>query len=196
MRGAMFAMPKAMRLPSWAWVFLLALSLAGCASNTIPYLATRENVAALQALPRGQVALGQFTAQNPGLNEVAIRAVSYHSPFHDSYAEFLKEALRTELETAGRYAAGAPIVISGELQTNTLDGSVGTGHAHISARITIRRGNDTVYDKIVRGDNEWPSPFVGAVGIPRAAQQYDATWEAMIASLIADPDFVKIFQSP
>jgi hypothetical protein len=194
MRGSIFAMSKAIRLAGLASICLLLLNLAGCASTAIPYLATNENVIVLQALPKGKVALGQFTAQNPGLNQVSIRATSYESPFNGSYAEFLKEALRTELETAGRFAPSAPIVINGELQTNTLDASVGTGHAHISARIAIKRGGDTVYDKIVRGDNEWSSPFLGAIAIPRAAQQYDIAWEALIASLFADPDFAKIFE--
>jgi hypothetical protein len=82
------------------------------------------------------------------------------------------------------------------LQTNTLDAPFGTGSAHISARIVIQRGTDTVFDKVLHGDNEWKSPFVGVAAIPLAQQQYDDTWEKMIASLFADPDFKKIFSNP
>ncbi len=83
-------------------------------------------------------------------------------------------------------------MITGELQTNSIDPAIGTGSAHISARIVIKRGTDIVFDKVVHGDSEWDSSFMGAVAIPLARQQYGETMKKLLANLFSDPSFKKI----
>ena len=186
---------KFVRLAGLAIACMAASTLTGCVTVVAPpYQATIDNVRTLQTAPDGKVSLGQFTAKSPDLNHLSIRASTYNSPFNDSYADYLKEALRAELESAGKLALGAPVVITGELQTNALDPAVGTASAHISARIVVKRGNDVVFDKVVHGDSEWESSFIGAIAIPLARQQYGETLKKLIGNLFADPDFKKIFQ--
>jgi hypothetical protein len=173
-------------------VCVAAVALTGCAVVAPPYQATNDNVRSLQTLPGGMVSLGQFTAKSPDLNHLSIRASSYNSPFNDSFAEYLKAALGSELEAAGKLDPKAPVVITGELQTNSLDPAIGTGNAHISARIVIKRGNDVVFDKVVHGDSEWESSFIGAIAIPMARQQYGETMKKLLANLFSDPGFKKV----
>jgi hypothetical protein len=172
---------------------LAAMALTGCAATAPPYQATNDNVRALQTLPGGKVSLGEFTAKSPDLNHLSIRAGSYSSPFNDSYAEYLKQALRAELESGGKLDPKSPVTITGELQTNSIEPSAGTGSAHISARIVVKRGSDVIFDKVVHGDSEWESSFMGAIAIPLARQQYGETLKKLIANLLADPDFAKVF---
>jgi hypothetical protein len=102
MRARAFAIAKLVRQSGFAALCLVVLNLAGCVTDAVPYLPSDENANALQALPNGKIALGQFTVRSPELNRISIRGTSNNSPFHDSYAEFLKEAIQTELEAAGR----------------------------------------------------------------------------------------------
>jgi hypothetical protein len=174
-------------------VCVATMSLTGCSTVVAtPYQPTNDNVRTLQALPGGMVSLGEFTAKSSDLNHLSIRANGFNSPFNDSFAEYLKAALRSELEASGKLDPKSPVVITGELQTNSIDPAIGTGNAHISARIVIKRGNETVFDKVVHGDSEWESSFIGAVAIPMARQQYGETMKKLLANLFSDPDFKKV----
>ncbi len=165
------------------------LALTGCSTVAPNYQPTNDNVRTLLTLPAGQVSLGEFTAKSGDLNRLSVRAGSYKSPYNDSFAEYLKAALRAELESSGRFNANASIGISGELLTNSLDSSSGTGTAHISARIVVKKGGDTLFDKVVRGDDEWDSSFMGAIAIPLARQNYGETVKRLLGNLYADRDF-------
>jgi hypothetical protein len=83
-------------------------------------------------------------------------------------------------------------VITGELLTNSIDPAIGTANAHISARIVIKHGNAVVFDKVVHGDSEWDSSFIGAIAIPMARQQYGETMKKLLANLFSDPNFKEI----
>jgi hypothetical protein len=181
------------RLVAALAVCVATMSLTGCATVVAtPYQPTNDNVRSLQALPGGLVSLGEFTAKSPDLNHLSIRSNSFTSPFNDSFAEYLKAALRSELEASGKLDPKSPVVITGELQTNSIDPAMGTANAHISARIVIKRGNETVFDKVVHGDSEWESSFIGAIAIPMARQQYGETLKKLLANLFADPSFKKV----
>jgi hypothetical protein len=187
-----FSMSGVVRSLGTLVVCMAAVALTGCASVAPPYQATNDNVRSLQALPGGMVSLGEFTAKSPDLNHLNLRASSYNSPINDSFAEYLKAALRSELEAAGKLDPKAPVVITGELQTNSIDPAIGTANAHISARIVIKRGNEVLFDKVVHGDSEWESSFMGAVAIPLARQQYGETLKKLLANLFSDPGFKKV----
>lgn len=177
------------------WLAALAgsLTLTGCASTAPHYQATNDNVRALQAKSGGKIALGEFTAKEASLNQLSIRGGNYASPYAGSFAEYLKAALKSELESAGKLDSAAPVVITGELLSNSLDAAVGTGTAHISARIVVMHGKDRLFDKVVSGDRTWESSFIGAVAIPAARQNYAETVKALLANLFSDRDFLKAF---
>ena len=188
------SLSSTLRLVSTLAVCVAAMFLTGCASVVAtPYQATNDNVRNLQTLPGGTVSLGEFTAKNSDLNKLILRTNSYTSPFNNSFAEYLKEALRSELESSGKFNPKSPVVITGELLTNSLDPAIGTANAHISARIIIKRSNEIVFDKVVHGDSEWESSFIGAIAIPMACQQYGETLKKLLANLYADPSFKKAF---
>lgn len=167
----------------------LLLLMTGCASQAPAYQATNDNVRALQALPGGKVALGQFSVKSEDLNHVTVRGGTFQAPTGSSFSEYLKSALRAELESAGKIDDASHVTITGELQGNELDAAIGTGTARIAARIIVARDGKTVYDKVLIGSTQWESSFLGAIAIPSASQHYADTMKQLIAKLFADQDF-------
>lgn len=167
----------------------LLLMMSGCASQAPAYQATNDNVRALQALPGGKVALGQFTVKSEDLNHLTLRGGDYQAPTGGSFSEYLKSALRAELESAGKIDSGSRVTIIGELQGNELDAAIGTGTARISARIIVIRNGERVYDKVIIGSSQWESSFMGVIAIPAARQHYADTMKQLLAKLFADQDF-------
>jgi hypothetical protein len=167
----------------------ILLGLTGCSAVAPAYQPSIDNTRALQQLPDRKVSVGTFTARTPELNHISLRGGAFNSPFNDSYAEYLKAALRSELESAGKLDSTAQVTITGELLENALDAAIGTGTARISARIMVTRGKDKVFDKIVVGTSSWDSSFMGAVAIPAARQNYADTMKKLLAQLFSDPDF-------
>lgn len=179
------------RCASLFTVVIVGLALTGCAAVAPSYQPANDNVRALQAMPGGKVSLGQFTAKSDDLNHITIRGGAYTSPQNDSFAEYLKAALRKELESSGRLDSKASVVITGELLKNSLDAAIGTGTAVISARIVVTRGTEKIFDKIFVGESQWESSFMGAVAIPAARRNYADTMKKLLGKLFSDVDFQK-----
>ncbi|WP_156479955.1 TonB family protein [Collimonas pratensis] len=166
------------------------LALTGCAVVAPNYLPTNDNVRTLQALPGDKVAVGQFTAKDKSLESLSIRGSIYNSPYNGSFAEYLKAALRAELETSGKLAEVSPLVITGQLLENSVNGaSISTGTAKISARIVVMQSGAKTFDKIVIGTSQWDSSFIGVVAVPEARRNYIDTVRKLLANLFADRDF-------
>jgi TonB family protein len=166
------------------------LALTGCAAVAPTYQPTNDNVRTLQALPGGKVAVGQFTAKDKSLESVAIRAGTYSSPYNGSYAEYLKAALRAELEGAGKFDTASPVVVTGQLLENSVDGALfDVGTAKISARFVVTQRGAKTFDKIVVGASQWESSVIGAIAIPAARRNYVDTMRKLLTNLFADRDF-------
>jgi hypothetical protein len=52
-------------------------------------------------------------------------------------------------------------------------------------------GGVSVYESVKTVDNAWESSFIGATAIPAAVTGYHNTVQKLLASLYADPEFVK-----
>ncbi|HEX7642927.1 MAG TPA: hypothetical protein VF472_12040 [Burkholderiaceae bacterium] len=163
--------------------------LVACSTPAPPYQPTVDNARALGSMPNTKLALGSFTTSDPSMNTLGIRASSFYSPVGSSFADYLKDALQSELVSAGKFNTGSNIVVGGEMTENKLDAAIGTGTAHIGVRFNVMRDGKKVFDKVVTADREWDSSFIGAVAIPAARTGYIATIKDEIAHLLADQDF-------
>ncbi|WP_394781649.1 hypothetical protein [Undibacterium sp.] len=163
--------------------------LTGCAAVSPRYAPTIDNVKVLQALPGGSAKVGEFTAKEPALNHLSIRAGAYTSPYNDSYAEYFKEALLSELESSGKLNRASKAVITGQLLKNSVDASIGTGTAMISVRVKVDQDSAVVFDKVISAETHWESSFMGAIAIPAARSNYVNTVTQTLGKLFADPDF-------
>lgn len=177
----------------WSAFLSIAIVLTGCSAVAPKYQGTNDNVRELQMTSARKVAVGDFTTKDTRLNHLTVRASDFNSPYNDSYAEYLKEALTAELINANRLDPKSSIIITGELIRNELDAGITTGTAHIAAHFIISNVNGIVFDKTISGDAEWESSILGPVAIPTARQHYAEAMKRLLNHLFIDPDFKKLF---
>lgn len=170
-----------------------ALLLAACITAPPPrYQPGIDNTQALLQGGHGPIAVGRFDAA-PGVedNKLNVRGSTLTGGSDGTFATYLKEALVTELKTAGRNDDKAAAVVSGTLTDNKLDAAVKTGTADVAARFVVTRHGTAVYDKTLAAHQEWDSSFMGAVAIPAAMRNYAAAVQKLLGKLFGDPDFEK-----
>ncbi len=182
---------------AWWMVLLAAASLlAGCAEMPMnPPKPTIENAAKLRSgSPAiGPVEVGKFTldsTQPASLDKgVNIRSNMVRSPVEGSFAQYLRETLRVELQSAGLLDAKSDAVITGTLLDSTVETPVGTGKAMLAARFVVTRAGTVRYDRALRAEASWDSPFIGVAAIPLAAGQYEALYRKLVGALLDDAAF-------
>lgn len=167
---------------------------SGCSMMAPRYTASVENVQKIKDADAQPVKVGAFES-TPGkgnANPISIRGSSLASPYDSSYAKYIAEALKQDLELAGKLAPDAQIEISGALQKNDINiPAVGSGTGDLEARFVVKRAGETKYDRVKNIHDEWESSFVGAVAIPRAQARYPVMVQKLLAALYADPAFVE-----
>lgn len=177
-------------------VALLAVAalLTGCASGPIAkHQASLTNIQALRAADITTASVGEFklapTAKPAIDRSISVRGSQLSSPNDKSFALYLKDSLTTELQAAGKYDAGSPTVITGQLTENQLNAGVSTASAVLGAKFAVARGGRTLFEKTLRQESTWESSFVGVVAIPEAINQYTEMYTKLLASLFADDEF-------
>lgn len=171
--------------------FAIVIGLNACAGVAPAYQATNDNVRLLQADKNSKLATGEFKNGKKGkeLDNLSIRAGAYTSPYEGSFALYLREAIRAELEAAGRWDPNSRVRISGELLDNALEAGASTGSGLVSAHFVVERAGMKSYDKTLTAKHQWESSFMGPVAIPAARQGYAATVQKLVNQLFADKDF-------
>jgi hypothetical protein len=170
----------------------LLIAACGRGERAPPYTFSPAQVQILKESGSRSVRLGTFSpaAQAGEMTDIRLRAVLVSSPYGD-YPAYLKEALRQDLEEAGRLAPNAATEISGVMTRNEMNTGVAVaGEGEIAARITVRRGDTTLYDKPIAAKTTWDSSFAGAVAIPNGIAQYPRLVSEFIATLLSDRDFL------
>jgi len=172
----------------------LSLQLTGCAQISMtPPQATIENAAKLRDNRFAPAAVGSFkldAGKAAGLDKsISIRSNGLSSPIENSFAQYLRETLKVEIQSAGLFDANASTVISGTLTESTLDSSIGAGKASLAARFVVTRAGDVRYDSEQRVSAAWDSPFIGVAAVPFAAGQYEALYRKLVGVLLDDASF-------
>jgi hypothetical protein len=173
-----------------------AVLLDGCQIMAPQYSASGVNAQTLRDSIVCPGAVGKFASINESGNEnpISLRGGSMHSPYDDSYAAYLAEALKQDLSLAGRLSPNATIEISGELQRNTVSlPPIGSGVGEISARFIVKEGPVVRYDQVKSIHLEWDSSYFGSIAVPRAERQYPLMVQKTLAELYADPRFKQAF---
>lgn len=178
------------------WLALLGSLVTGCAEMPMnPPQPTIENAVRLRsdkgtihAMDVGRFALDASKPVNMDRG-VSIRSNKVRSPVNDSFAQYLRETLRVELQSAGLLDAHSDMVITGTLIDSMVEAPVGIGKAALESRFVVTRSGIVRYDHILRAESTWDSPFLGASAIPLAAGQYEALYRKLIGMLVEDTDF-------
>jgi hypothetical protein len=176
------------------FVVLFGILISGCSSVAPQYSASIENVQKLKDAGNIAAKVGKFDT-DPGrgnANPISLRGSSLLSPYENSYATYLAEAIKQELALAGKLNPGTDIEISGMLLKNDIDASgFSTAIGDIEARFIVKRGGAELYNRVKAVHYEWESSFAGAVAIPRARQEYPHLVQRLLAELDTDQTFLE-----
>src|SRR5579863_3261737 len=179
-------------------VVLSALA-SGCATTLAPHQPSVDTVTLLRSSGMAKLAVGDFKlapGTKPDVDRSVTSRASTASPAEGTFSAYLKAALTSDLKTAGLYDTGAPLAIQGQLVDAQLDTGMATGRAIISAHLEVMHLGQTVFDKTLKDDHTWESSFVGAVAIPRAINEYQAGYAALLDQLYKDPEFLSACRAP
>lgn len=177
---------------SLAVIALLTSMLTGCMQMPLTYQPSIENLETLKASKMVPANVGTFAlaAGKPAsLDQTVSARGSTVVPPNNSFSLFLKDAVKQELVSAGKFDPASTIVINGQLTKSALEAPIGTGKGTLAARFTVSRDSQVAYDKELEEYAEWPSVFLGAEAIPTALMQYASLYKKLLARLFNDADF-------
>lgn len=165
--------------------------MSGCAMQAPPYQPSIDNVQLLQRTKVNPASLGTFTVKPGavGATEIAVRANTMSSPVGGSFAAYLGNALKQELEMANLLDPKSKLEISGTLLGTDIDTAMGTASGYAEARFVVKQDGQVRFDKTKRGEHKWESSFVGAVAIPAAQMSYPIILQNLLSSLYGDAEF-------
>lgn len=185
--------------PIAIFALIAAMSLAACAGDPSThtfrapeYQPANANVRALQDGGSGKLQVADFSVQPEAGRDFAafqLRIWIMRSPYGQSYADYLRQAVESELAAAGRSSGTAVVSISASLVDQSLEAAIGKGTCSIKVRFVLRRDQAVLFDKVLVAQNEWESSFFGNIAIPLAAQAYPATVAKLLQELYSDPQF-------
>jgi len=174
----------------------LSLMLAGCGSVSLAQ--HQASVEAIQSLRSGDLVplnVGTFVkdAKLPAKADrsVVSRSVTVTSPDGGSFALYLGNVLKTDLEAAGKLDQQSGAVVQGVLTKNDLSTGIGTGTGTLGARFTLTRNGTAVYDKDLVAQQLWDGNFIGAIAIPEAINHYQSLYKDLVEKLLSDEEFRK-----
>ena len=168
-----------------------AVLISGCAAVAPNYNPNPDSAQKLQAARVQPAKVGEFTADaNAANNSIGLRASTMVAA-QGTFAKYLADALKNELELVKLYSPASTTEISGVLVRNEMNTGVAmTGDGLIEARFVVKRDGTVRFDKTKRATIQWDSNFIGAVAIPRAQREYPRLVQTLVAELFSDPDFV------
>lgn len=171
---------------------LVTGALSACSIAAPNYTPSIPNVESLKHAGDFQAKVGAFTSLEAegNANPISLRGSKMISPYQNSYASYIAEALREELTMARKLAPSADIELSGVLLKNDVSPDIGTGHGKIEMQMLVKKNNKVNYDRVLSMEHQWESSFAGSVAIPRAIQEYPIMIQKLLASLYADKDFI------
>jgi hypothetical protein len=175
----------------WPGIFLAGAVVSGCSIVAPQYSASIENVQVLKDSGSQGAKAGAFSQDSRVGNSISLRASSMTSPYNN-YGNYLAEAIKQELQIAGKLSLGTNIEVSGMLLKNSIDISgLGTGYGDMEARFVVKKGESVRYDQVKKAHTEFDSSFAGGIAIPRGRDEYPRLVQRLLGILYADQSFIE-----
>ncbi|TAK91260.1 MAG: hypothetical protein EPO06_05770 [Burkholderiaceae bacterium] len=176
----------------------LVLMLAACSAPAPKYNATVDNLRALKSNITTPIGTGKFQIDpsKPQLNTIVSRTYTLESPVGNSFADYLKEAVKTELAAAGLHQENSSLQLSATILENQLDVGIKRGTARMSVNFRLDGVNGKLFEQVVTADAVWDSSFMGAIAIPLGIDNYLALYKQAIGKLISHPGFIAATKTP
>lgn len=174
-------------------VAVVALGLVGCSTYAVPrYTVSTDTVVALRAVGDVKVDVGEFSATKvPGPNdrpgEIMCRGVGpVKTPDGETYEEYIRKALISELIIADIYAKGAQIELTGKI--TKLDFESMGGSWTVSMEIQSSNGKSVA----ITDTYKFQSSFYGETACNQTAQAGLGAIQDVIRALVTHKDFASL----
>lgn len=167
--------------------------LAGCASFVAPtYSPDYPTLDRLKASPLDKVAVGSFQprAADAPVNRITLRGAPF-APATGSFAEYLEQAIRSDLHELRLLDPNASTRIDATLLKNDIDVSgLSVGEGHMEVQLTVSRNGQTVHQKTYSAHTRFESAFAAAVAVPKGQSEYPALVRTLLQTIYSDPSFI------
>ncbi|MFM0256070.1 hypothetical protein [Paraburkholderia sediminicola] len=168
-----------------AAVAVAATSLTACSTYSVSrYSVSADDVVALRSLPPNSVSVGAFTSPSGPVSEITCRAVGpIKTPDGETYADFVRKALISELKMAGAYSDTAPTQITGVL--NKIDFSSNSGMWNLDLSLTSTNNRSLSVTEAY----PFTSSFYGETACNQTAQALMPAVQDLIGKAVQNPGF-------
>jgi hypothetical protein len=178
-----------MSIKSIVAVLLPLVCLTACTMVAPAYRPSLVNAQQLKNLP-APLALGEFSAERPDLEEISIRGNTMVAG-QGTFSAYLKDAIKNELNLVSMLGTGENAELTAVLLVNELNtGNTVRGDGNISARFSVKKDQVQSYNKVLNAATTFPSSFIGAHAIPNAANAYPGLVQRLLEALYADQEFL------
>lgn len=161
-----------------------ALALTGCAYTTSPYSASAANVEKIRAAKIKPVAVGTFTAAEPGRDSILCRAAGPVT-VKPNFEEYIKQAFVEELKIAGAYDSNAQTVLTGRI--DSIDFSSGMTDGNWTIALTV--SNNKSQSVSAKAIQPFAGSFVADKACQEVAQAFSPAVQRVIAETVSNPSF-------
>jgi len=167
-------------------------SLTGCSTYAVSrYAVSVENVATLRTMRGQPINVGRFTAKLDDVSSIMCRGVGpIKTPDEESFAEYVRKALISELMMAEVYAATAPVTLTGTV--DHADFSSTSGSWQIGLTVVSSNGKSVSIDE----QYAFTSSFFGETACNQTAQAFMPAVQDLIKKLVSDQAFKSLVAPP
>jgi hypothetical protein len=172
---------------------LSTVAITGCSTYAVPrYSVAADNVVTLRAVPNSGISVGAFSQapipnQNP--NTIMCRGVGpIKTPDGETFADFVRTSLVSELKIAGVYAAGSPVQLTGRL--DNIDFSSVSGAWNLGLTVQSSNGRSlSIAEKY-----EYSSSYFGETACNQTAQALMPAVQDLLGKLVQAPSFPSLLR--
>lgn len=166
------------------------LLLSACSIPAPKYSPSYDNVQLLNGVG-SKVQVNEFQKANEEVGSISLRGNSLSSPYDKDLVHYLQVALESELSKAGLLSDNSNKKISALIEKNDIDASgFSVAQGVISAKFTVTKDGQSIYQQTIDVQQEWESSFMGAIAIPNAAEQYPKLVQGLLKKLYSDKAFI------
>lgn len=170
-------------------VIFIGIFSTGCSYNVSKYGASIENVNTIKSLDK-KINVQEITSSRPGLNSIGCRAAgSVGTPDSMPFETYIKNALITELQLAGKYDPRSNMVINGHLENIDFNSNLGTANWKFTLKVTSNKNRSALIESIY----EFPGSFVADKACQEVAQAFSPAVQKLIKDLVNNPRFRTLF---
>ena len=172
-------------------VVLVAFLFTGCGIKTGEYNVSADNVQTLRDYKELKLDVSNFTATNSGESSVMCRlAETISTPKGETFSEYIKDALVSELKMAGVYDKNSELKISGNL--NKIYGSSMFGNAYWEISVTITSTNGK--SLTVNTKRDYPSSYLASTACNNMGTSFSPTIKQLIGDIVNHKDFSELLR--